>query len=192
MGTHYYRRYRMEFDLLQHEVPEPTLPDGYHWIGWDSQLVERHAQVKYASFRDEMDSGVFASLGKLDGCRRLMSEITGHRSFLPPVTWIIGFQPDPEFPSHDCATIQGLARTESLGAVQNVGVVPEHRGFGLGRALTLKALQGFRDSGLTRVYLEVTAGNTPAVELYKSVGFHRTRTMYKAVEIAANVYQVTN
>ena len=192
MGTHYYRRYRMEFDLLNSEIAEPILPDGYHWIGWNAGLVERHARAKYASFRDEMDSHVFASLGKLDGCRRLMTEITGHHNFLPQATWLIGFQPDPDFASHDCATIQGLARTESLGAVQNVGVVPEHRGFGLGRALTLKALQGFRASGLSRVYLEVTAGNAPAVELYKSVGFRSTRTMYKAVNIAANIYQVTN
>jgi ribosomal protein S18 acetylase RimI-like enzyme len=53
---------------------------------------------------------------------------------------------------------------------------------GLGRALVLKAIEGFRAAGLSRVYLEVTGHNAPAVELYRSVGFHVARTMYKVVE----------
>ena len=43
-----------------------------------------------------------------------------------------------------------------------------------------RTLHGFRAAGLRRVYLEVTAENTPAVELYRSVGFRVIRTMYKA------------
>jgi ribosomal protein S18 acetylase RimI-like enzyme len=53
---------------------------------------------------------------------------------------------------------------------------------GLGRALVLKSLHGFRRAGMQRVYLEVTAENTPAVELYRSIGFRLKRTMFKSVE----------
>jgi ribosomal protein S18 acetylase RimI-like enzyme len=70
-----------------------------------------------------------------------------------------------------------------IGAIQNLGVVPEHRGRGLGRALVHQALIGFRDSGLDRAYLEVTAENQGAVVLYRSLGFRRAKTLYKAVGI---------
>jgi hypothetical protein len=38
--------------------------------------------------------------------------------------------------------------------------------------------------GLARVYLEVTAQNDGAVRLYKRLGFRRTKTLFKAVELA--------
>jgi ribosomal protein S18 acetylase RimI-like enzyme len=79
----------------------------------------------------------------------------------------------------DCGTIQGLGPTEVVGSIQNVGVVPEHRGLGLGRALVLKSLEGFALARRRRIVLEVTATNRPAVELYRSIGFRTVRTMYR-------------
>jgi len=181
MGTTYFRRFRMELNLETASLPEPSLPDGYRWVCWSPAELHRHAQVKFDSFRGEIDANVFGSLSHLEGCQRLMGEIARQSTFLPQSTWLVQFCADPDLASHDCATIQGLARTKQLGAIQNVGVVPEHRGFGLGRAIVLQCLAGFRDSGLTRVYLEVTSSNAPAVELYRSIGFRLTRTMYKAV-----------
>jgi ribosomal protein S18 acetylase RimI-like enzyme len=69
-----------------------------------------------------------------------------------------------------------------IGAIQNLGVVPEYRGYGLGRALVRRALDGFYQAGLRRAYLEVTAENTCAVRLYRAVGFRRAKTLYKAVD----------
>ncbi|MFP6769566.1 MAG: GNAT family protein [Planctomycetaceae bacterium] len=51
--------------------------------------------------------------------------------------------------------------------------------------MVLKNLAGFREAGLQRVYLEVTAENLPAVQLYDSLGFRLVRTMYKAVQVEA-------
>ena len=70
------------------------------------------------------------------------------------------------------------------GAIQNVGITPAHRGRGVGTALLLAALAGFQQMGLSRVYLEVTAQNDGAVRLYKRLGFRRTKTLFKAVELA--------
>ena len=182
MGTTYFRRFRMEFDVASVAVPEPVLPEGYRWVPWHKRVLERHAPTKFQSFHAEIDARVFPCLGEIPGCTRLMSEIARQRAFLPDATWLITFQPNDFLTAVDCGTIQGMAHSRVLGAVQNVGVVPEHRGFGLGKALVLKALQGFRDAGLKRVYLEVTAENQPAVELYRSLGFRLTRTMYKAVQ----------
>ncbi len=69
-----------------------------------------------------------------------------------------------------------------IGAIQNVGVIPSYRGLGLGRALVRRALEGFCQAGLHRAYLEVTAENASAVQLYRDVGFRRAKTLYKAVD----------
>lgn len=180
---HYFRRFRMEIDFRETALLEPTLPPGYRFVPWEPTDLERHAFAKYHSFRSDLDSTVFSCLGQVAGCQRLMMEIASQKTFLPQATWLITHQPSPNAPVVDCGTIQGLAQNRVLGAIQNVGVVPEHRGLGLGRALLLKSLEGFRAARLKRVYLEVTAENTPAVELYKSSGFKLTRTMYKAVEL---------
>ena len=181
MGVTYVRRFRMEFDLVNTPIVRPMIPEGYRWLAWDAALRERHAAAKYESFHCEIDSRVFPCLGGLEGCRRLMRDISRQRAFLPDATWLITYQSDFSDQAFDCGTIQGLAQTANVGAVQNVGVVPEHRGLGLGRALVLRALHGFRNAELRRAVLEVTAENTPAVELYRSIGFRLARTMYKAV-----------
>jgi ribosomal protein S18 acetylase RimI-like enzyme len=48
----------------------------------------------------------------------------------------------------------------------------------------LKSLQGFRDAGLERAYLEVTAQNTAAFRLYLRLGFRKVKTVYKAADVA--------
>ncbi len=183
MGMTLFRRFRMEINFQRVRLPEPELPEGYQWVRWDRSLLDRHAAVKFESFRSEIDSQVFSCLGDTAGCQRLMREISRQANFLPEATWLIALGGDEALGSVDCGTIQGLAQSSSVGAVQNVGVAPEHRGFGLGRALVLKALDGFRKARIRRVYLEVTADNTPAVRLYRSIGFRLTRTMYKAVDV---------
>ncbi len=69
----------------------------------------------------------------------------------------------------------------SIGAIQNVGVIRPYRGMGLGLALVRRAMAGFTQAGLRRAYLEVTAENAAAVQLYRTVGFRRAKTLYKAV-----------
>jgi len=188
MGFTYFKRFRMEIDLDQVPRELAPLPPNYHWVAWHPSLLERHAATKYESFRSEIDARVFPCLGMPEGCRRLMREIAGRENFLPAATWLIIHRPGPGLPPVDCGTIQGLEQAGCLGAIQNVGIVPEHRRLGLGRALVMKALAGFRDSGLRRAYLEVTARNTNAVDLYRDIGFQLARTVYKAVEEEVHAY----
>jgi len=181
MTTHYYQRYRMEYDLTQGPVPEALLPEGYAWSAWRAGDEHRHAFVKFHSFRDGIDSEVFESLSDYHGCLRLMREIAKQPGFTPATTWLITAPTDNGQLPLDCGTIQGVMVSEQLGGIQNIGVLPEHRGQGLGRALVLKALAGFQSSGAHRVYLEVTSPNHAAVELYRQIGFRHIRTMYRAV-----------
>jgi GNAT superfamily N-acetyltransferase len=185
MTTHYYKRFRMERDLTTGPIHAPPLPAGYRFVPWQPGLEDRHAWVKFQSFRDEVDSSVFECLGEYQGCLRLMREIARQEGFVPTATWLVTHTEPGTRQAEDCGTIQGVALTEHLASIQNVGITPDHRGLGVGRVLVLQSLAGFQQAGLHRVSLEVTANNTAAVELYRSVGFRPTRTMYRSVEYDA-------
>ena len=175
MATTYYKRFRMEVDLDGAAAP-PDLPGPFAWVPWDESLLDRHAEVKFLSFRDEIDACVFPCLGDRFGCQRLMREIRRKPGFLAAATWLIAC------PSGYVGTVQGVMDRGAIGAIQNLGVVPAFRGRGLGRALVRQALEGFYQAGLRRAYLEVTAENSGAVLLYRAVGFRRAKTLYKAVD----------
>jgi len=181
LSTHYYKRFRMEYDLTRGSIAAPVLPEGYEWCEWQPGDEDRHAFVKFHSFRDGIDSEVFESLSDFHGCLRLMREIAKQPGFLPSATWLITASTDDGKSPLDCGTIQGVLASDHLGGIQNVGVLPTHRGVGLGKALVLRSLAGFQACGTKRVYLEVTAPNLAAVELYRHVGFRNIRTMYRAV-----------
>lgn len=187
----YFKRYRMELDLRRPpsgvadesgRLLPARLPDGCHWLPWHDSLLSTHAEVKALSFLDELDTAVFPCLGSLAGCHDLMAAIRGRPGFCPQATWLVGTSADAASLARGyVATIQGLIDEAGLGAIQNVGVLPEHRGRGIGVALLLKALAGLAAAGARRAYLEVTARNEPAVRMYRRLGFRCTRTTYRAV-----------
>lgn len=61
--------------------------------------------------------------------------------------------------------------TVEEGEILNVAVAPERRRGGIGRALIDAAVSALAALGASRVYLEVRASNTPAVNLYAAAGF---------------------
>jgi ribosomal protein S18 acetylase RimI-like enzyme len=152
-------------------------------VPWDQSLLSFHAETKYLSFRSEIDADVFPCLGELSGCLRLMDEIQRRDGFLPGATWLLEYVGAGAEEREFCGTVQGVSADCGYGSIQNLGVTPHHRGQGLGMILMSWALAGFRRAGLHRAYLEVTAQNPAAVRLYRRVGFIKTRTLYKAVEV---------
>ncbi|MGI9427714.1 MAG: GNAT family N-acetyltransferase [Bythopirellula sp.] len=184
MNLQYVKRFRMELDLGRWKRPRIELPTEYRLVAWHTTLVQAHAEVKYASFRGEIDAQVFPCLGELDGCAKLMSEIEAKDGFLPEGTWLaenVGMGPSA---AEYCGTIQAVRTQKGKANIQNIGVVPYHRGRGIGTALILASLLGLHYQGIRRVGLEVTADNENAVRLYRQLGFRTVRTLYKAVELA--------
>jgi ribosomal protein S18 acetylase RimI-like enzyme len=168
----YCKRLRMEADLRWLDAV-PALPPRFVWVPWDDAVLPDHADVKYRSFQGELDARLFPNLATHDGCVQLMESIRGKPEFLPAATWLVAA------PDGCCATVQGVRDDACAGAIQNLGVVPEYRGRGLGRALLLRALHAFRLVGLKRARLEVSARNRRAVRLYHEVGFIATKTLYR-------------
>jgi ribosomal protein S18 acetylase RimI-like enzyme len=172
----YFKRHRMELDL---RLPRPPaeLPPGFYWLPWEHGLLELHARVKFRCFAAETDALVFPSLGHLSGCRDLMAAIVARPGFCPAATWLVSG------PDGCVATVQGLIDSGGFGGIQNLGVVAECRGLGIGRALLLRALAGFAAAGVRRAFLEVTAKNEPAVRMYRAIGFRSYKTIYREVEV---------
>ncbi len=180
----YFKRFRMELDLGP-ELEGPCLPPGYTLVPWENTLLEAHAATLFECFHEEIDAIVFPSLGSRTGCSYLMTEISRKPGFTPGATWLA---------VHDgvfCATVQGVRERNGMGAIQNLGVTPGHRGKGIGTVLLRQALLGFFRLGLGRSFLEVTAQNDGAVRLYRRLGFRRRKTLYKAVETAPTLQNVT-
>ena len=62
-------------------------------------------------------------------------------------------------------------REPPLGEIYVIAVDPDFQGLGLGRALVVSGLRHLESKGLQIGMLYVDGGNTPAVTLYKDMGF---------------------
>lgn len=172
----YFKRHRMELPLPE-PLAEVPLPPGYRWMPWDDSLLALHAEVKFLSFQHHDDAIIFPALGSRAGCHELMHAIRHRDNFCPEATWLV------VGPEGGVGTIQGLIDSNGFGGIQNLGVIPECRGLGIGKALLVKALAGFARRGVPRAFLEVTASNEPAVRMYRAMGFRAYKTFYRSVEL---------
>ncbi|MEM2522106.1 MAG: ribosomal protein S18-alanine N-acetyltransferase [Candidatus Bathyarchaeia archaeon] len=69
----------------------------------------------------------------------------------------------------------GLGGFIKRGHVVSIAVMPQHRGKGIGEALVKKAMEGMRLYNAKQCFLEVRVTNTPAINLYKKLGFKIVR-----------------
>jgi len=180
MDLTYFKRYRMEIDLAGRDL-SVRVPEGYDFLAYSPGLLDAFADAKYRSFCGEIDANVFPCLGERAGCRRLMDEIARKPGFVPEATWLAIYRAPGRRPEY-CGTVQGIRDRQGRGAIQNLGIAPDHRNAGLGTALLFRSLRGFHAAGVKRVHLEVTAQNLGAVRFYRRLGFRTAKTVFKAVE----------
>jgi ribosomal protein S18 acetylase RimI-like enzyme len=183
MTLTYFKRFRMEIRLEQVALDKLPELEGILFFPWSSALLNKHAGVKLDSFRDEIDSHIFPCLAEKEGCRSLMREIANRSNFAPAATWLAVRRSEFDQEVQPCGTVQGLLSSPREGAIQNLGVHPDFRGMGIGRALIIHALRGFRDAGCMFANLEVTVQNTAAIRLYERFGFRRVETLFKVAEV---------
>jgi ribosomal-protein-alanine N-acetyltransferase len=66
-----------------------------------------------------------------------------------------------------------------LGLIHWVGVRPEHRGSGLGKALNTAALRQLADRGYEEAWLNTSRQRRAAVQLYEGLGFEVYRELFR-------------
>ena len=179
----FFRRYRMQFDLRDQRFENIQAPPNFHLLEWQPSLLGSHAEAKFRSFREELDSNVFPSLGDADGCYKLMKDISRSGSFVPEATWLLAHADPSREIATNCGTVQGIMDGPHLGLIQNIGVVKSYRGQGLGSLIVRRSLAGFQSAGAKVVSLEVTTQNESAIRLYERLGFKTKKIVYKTVEV---------
>ena len=63
------------------------------------------------------------------------------------------------------------------GGIYGLGVLPENRGKGFGRAILVNAIEKLKELDASEIMLQVAAENAAALSLYKSCGFRETSVM---------------
>ncbi len=174
----------MESTLHCVDQPPPLLAEGVRLLPWSSSVLREHASVKFESFRNEIDANVFPCLARKDGCFQLMKDLAKRKDFVAEATWLAVHQPSSSERWLPIGTIQGLRIDKFAGAIQNLGIIPDFRGIGLGSALLWQSLSGFAKLGCRQVSLEVTVQNSAAIRLYERLGFQRVETVFKVAEVA--------
>ncbi|GHT40141.1 N-acetyltransferase [Planctomycetales bacterium] len=170
----------MVFDFRKTAFPAPVLPAGFWFVPWNKDLTEAHGDILHRSFKDDLDGSVFTTFRQINHCVNLIAMVANGNSFLSPATLLIAYG-DPDGLFEYVANIQGLKLSAEIGAVQNVGVLPEYRKRGIGQALVCGALIAFKKAGVQKVTLEATADNLSAMKLYHRIGFTTYRTYFREI-----------
>jgi hypothetical protein len=111
----YFKRYRMELDLVAPLPPVPSLPEEFAWAPWEERLLDAHADVKSRCFKDELDGVVFPNLSNRAGCERLMRDIANRIGFRPQSTCSspTATTTSPPFRASAIALATGKSRTSA-------------------------------------------------------------------------------
>lgn len=149
------------------DLPLPaTMPAGYALRAFEPGRDEPEwLRVNAAAFADHPEQGRMT----LDDLRQREDE-----SWFDPAGFLLAVReedPDGVAGFHWTKVHPGDGERAPLGEVYAVGVAPEHRGTGLGRALTAAGVNHLAHQGLPEVMLYVDGDNTGALRLYERLGF---------------------
>jgi ribosomal protein S18 acetylase RimI-like enzyme len=150
-------------------------PDGVSWVGAedDERLLAVVARVLAAS-PDASDAAAVAGAGALQAARRLLDAPPRWGVSRQPGWWTLltlgGEVAAFVLPvTYDTWARHGLDE----GTIFHMGVLPEHRGRGLGRALLRRATRTLVVHGVGRISCDTAADNDPMIHLFASEGWHR-------------------
>ncbi|MBI2807224.1 MAG: GNAT family N-acetyltransferase [Planctomycetes bacterium] len=170
----------------------PLLGAGFHQVTRLCQLehdlrgsnVSAAPALRFDAFRPALQPEFLATLestydGTLDcpelnGARSMDEILAGHRGqgkFNPDFWWLARIDAQPIGVVMLAEMLDGLT-----WELAYLGVVPAFRRRGLARAMMRHALDVVRNQIATRLTLAVDARNTPALDLYRSLGFVETET----------------
>lgn len=131
----------------------------------------------------ELNAKVFAAhpeQGRLD---KAGLDIRLSETWFKQEGFLISTDDDGNFTGYNWTKIHGNSVGHpAIGEIYVLGVTPQMRGTGLGRALAIAGLEYLRGEGLAAAMLYVDRDNTSAVKLYEGIGFAHwdTDVMFQA------------
>ena len=148
---------------LEDPLPPPRDEPILRYEGYDRCDRDLFHAVLFRTYEGTLDCP------EVSGVRTVEETMEGHRAqgvHDPSHWWLAWLDNNP-------AGVLLLAETPDLDAwdVSYVGVVPELRGRGVGRALMRKAILQARMSEAGQITLSVDARNRPAAALYRGLSF---------------------
>jgi len=145
---------------------------------WTDQEYQPSASVITAAYRNHVDSQVNDQYRTLSGSLRFLNNIVrfpGCGTFDPESSFVAVNRRN-----HALAGIILCSRVRyDTGHVTQVCVLPEYRRLRLGKALLAATVRTLVQRKFSALSLTVTEANTPAVELYRHLGFE-TRRVFDA------------
>jgi len=162
--------FRMARTLTQ-PIPDPQFPKGFSLRPVRREEVPQWVEMFNQTFIDHWNHRDLTA-AEID-CEL-------EKSYYRPELNLVAIAPDGTFAAFCCCFIfpeQNDRNGRNDGWVGILGTQRRFRRQGLGRAMLLGGLRCLRNAGVDTAKLGVDADNpSGALELYKSVGFHRVRT----------------
>ena len=136
------------------------------WLAFSQDTRAEFERIVQLTYRHSLD------IPELEGLRPIQEVIEGYRSAgsFRADLWQLSRRHGE---SVGCVLLLPWPQ-QSCCELQYMGVVPDARGQGLGRALCVRAIENARNSGAPDVFLWVDERNVPATRLYESLGFQET------------------
>ncbi len=158
--------WKMRLATAAADLPDADLPAGVRLRAFRPGLDEdAWLAANRAAFADHPEQG---NMSRADLEARMAEPWFDPAGFLLAVDGedqLVGFHWTKVHPRH--------GEHPAIGEVYVVGVAPAAQGTGLGKALTVAGIRHLQGLGLHAVMLYVDADNTPAVALYRRLGFSR-------------------
>jgi mycothiol synthase len=95
-------------------------------------------------------------------------ELIGCPEFMPAGLFFVTHEGEPV---GSCCAFRRSKTERRVGYLFMLGLLPEHRGRGLGKALVHAVMRFFREMGFEEVTLHTDDFRLPAIRLYLKVGF---------------------
>lgn len=177
-GFSQHARLFMTLPLAQARINERPLTPEIEIRRWTEQDYQHSASVITSAYRNHVDSEINDQYRTLSGSLRFLNNIIrfpGCGTFDPESSFVAL--------NRKSRALVGVILCSRVrydtGHVTQVCVLPEYRGYGLGKALIAASVKNLTQRKFCGLSLTVTEANGPAVELYKRLGFE-TRRVFDA------------
>jgi ribosomal protein S18 acetylase RimI-like enzyme len=173
-GFSKHSRLFMTLSLAQTRINQNPLTPEVEVRRWTEQDYQNSASVITAAYRSHVDSEINDQYRTLSGSLRFLNNIIrfpGCGTFDPESSFVAVNRR-----THALVGVILCSRVRyDTGHVTQVCVLPEYRGYGLGKGLLAASVRNLSHRKFCALSLTVTEANGPAVELYKRLGFETKR-----------------